>query len=493
MIFGTNVQIYSMSELRKNIFYSSLLTVSNLILPFFTFPYVTRVLGPEGIGIVNFANSVVQYLIILSSLGIPFYGVREISKARNNIGLRSQILYELTIIKILVTIVVLIAYLTFVLSNEKFISTLSYWSWGLSAIIISIFDFTYFFSGLEKFKYITTRTFFYQLLFVSATFLLIKTKDDALTYFALPIVMSLLMALTNIAYAKKYIKCEYIKLSFKVKRHIKPIFLMFLMMLFSSVYNLLDVAVLGWLAEYDNVGYYTVASKLTKVILAAVMIMAPVMLSRISLEIENKNYDEIERLTSKTINFVVLLGVPLMIGLYVSAPEVIYIIAGVDYIESVDTVRIMSPVALIVGLTTNFSTQLLIPMGKEKEVLYAVIVGAFFSLALNLILIPTFQHNGAAISILITELVVLLICQLSVKELLKIHVPYRLILINIIYCLPFFLFAYIGRCLLTSPMLIFFFICFASSLYYMLIQIYLLKNKFVLEMKELFVKKLNLV
>jgi len=479
-----------MSQIKKNVLYNALLTTSGLILPFITFPYVTRVLAPEGIGQVNFANSFIQYFVIISSLGIPFYGIREIAKVRNNVELRSKILFELFIIKAICSLFALIVYLFLIFTIPKFNNYLPYYIWGLGTILIGIFDLNYFFSALEDFKYISFRTIFFQLLSVVATFVFIKTKKDALIYFIIPIFISLLNTIVNTNYIFRFINFNAIKTKLKLGSHLKPLFLLFSIMLFTSIYNLLDTTLLGFLAGNVPVGYYSVASKLNRIPLSLIMILVPVMLPRISMEFKNENHIEIKRLISKTIQFVILLGVPIMVGLFVTAPEIITLISGNEFIPSITTIRIMSPIALIIGITTNFSTQLLIPLGKDRQLLYAVIYGTLVSLSLNFILIPLFQQNGAAISNLVAEIAVLIACYFYVKKYIKVIIPYKQIIINTMLCLPFAAFVFIARYFISSSILVLIISITVSITYYLIIQLLILKNLIIIEVKETIQKKI---
>lgn len=480
-----------MSKLKKNILYNVLLTGSSLVLPFITFPYVTRILEPEGIGQVNFANSFIQYFVILSSLGIPFYGIREIAKVRENVLLRSKILFELFTIKVIFSLFGIVLYLMLIFNVDKFNNNLPYYLLGLGTMIIGIFDLNYFFSALEDFKFITTRTVFFQIVSVIVTFALIKTKEDALVYFIIPILISLLNTLANTNYILRFIDFGAIKSKFKLRRHLKPLFFLFSVMVFTSVYNLLDTTLLGFLSGNSSVGYYSVASKINKIPLSLIMVLVPVMLPRISTEFSNENYEEIERLITKTIQFVILLGVPIMVGLYVTAPEIIILFSGTEFLPSITTLRIMSPIVLIIGITTNFSTQLLVPMGKDLNLLKAVIFGTITSLVINYFLIPLFQHNGAAISNLIAEIVVLFSCHYYVNKYLKIFIPFKQIIINTIFCLPFFGFVILSRNFLSSNFLILFLSITVSLLYYYVFQMFVLKNKIIVEFTEIAKNKIQ--
>jgi O-antigen/teichoic acid export membrane protein len=473
-----------MSQIKRNVFYNALLTTSSLILPFITFPYVTRVLAPEGIGQVNFATSFIQYFVIISSLGVPIYGIREIARVKGNIELRSSIFFELVIIKLLCSLLALIIYAFLIFSVSKLNASLPYFLWGFAIIIIAIFDFNYFFNALEDFRFITIRSLFFQLVSVASIFIFIRTKEDALKYFMIPIFISLLNTAVNTKYILKHLNFQALKSKINLRRHLKPLILLFSIIFFTSVYNLLDTTILGFLSGNEQVGYYSVALKISRVLLALTMALGPVMLPRISIEFGNENYLEIKRLISKSIQFVILLGIPFMVGLYVVAPEVITLLSGKDFIPSIDTIRIMSPIPLIIGITTIFSTQLLIPMGRDKQLLFAVIFGTAASLTLNFILIPVLQHNGAAVSNLVAEIVVLISCFIYVSKNIQIIIPYRQIVFTMLLCLPFSGFIFIARQFLISPVLILMATISISASYYLAIQIFIIKNSILIEFKE---------
>ena len=480
-----------MVKLKTNAFYNILLTGSGLVLPLITFPYVTRILAPEGIGHVNFANSFIQYFVILTSLGIPLYGIREVAKVKESLVARSKILFELLSIKVGCTIVGILIYLILIFTIGKFHDSLIYYLLGISTIIIGIFDLNYFFYALEDFKYITIRTVFFQVVSVIITFILIKTKEDTLIYFCIPIAISLLNTLINTKYILKFIDFKVLRSKLDIGTHMKPLLLLFSVMVFTSIYNLLDTTILGFMSGDSSVGYYTVASKINKIPLSLIMVLVPVMLPRISVEFKNENHTEINRLITKTLQFVILLGVPIMVGLYSLAPEIITLFSGKAFSSSIATLRIMCPIILVIGMTTNFSTQLLIPMGQDKQLLYSVILGTIISLILNLTLIPIFRHNGAAISNLIAETVVLVSCYLYVRKTIKIKVPYQQIIMLTLLCTPFYGVVLLSREMFSTPLVVLLFsICFCAA-YFLILQVFILKNIMILEVMALIKNKIS--
>ena len=87
-------------SLKKNAFFNVINTLMKLLFPLITFPYASRILLPDGIGKVNFANSVISYFALIASLGIGTYGIRESAKIRNNKEEFSQFFIEIFTINI---------------------------------------------------------------------------------------------------------------------------------------------------------------------------------------------------------------------------------------------------------------------------------------------------------------------------------------------------------------------------------------------------------
>ena len=101
----------SMVSVKKNFFYSALLTGANYIFPLIVFPYVSRVLGVTNIGACNFVDSIVQYFIIFSMLGIDVVGVREIAKVKNDRTRLNQCFSSVICINALLTLIAVVVYI----------------------------------------------------------------------------------------------------------------------------------------------------------------------------------------------------------------------------------------------------------------------------------------------------------------------------------------------------------------------------------------------
>ena len=97
-------------SLTKNSIFYLIYNVLNVVFPFITGIYVARILFPADIGQIETARNLAQYFVIFSFLGIPTYGLREISKARNNQQELNKLYSELMVINTISTCFFLILY-----------------------------------------------------------------------------------------------------------------------------------------------------------------------------------------------------------------------------------------------------------------------------------------------------------------------------------------------------------------------------------------------
>jgi O-antigen/teichoic acid export membrane protein len=99
-------------SIKKNVAYNTILNVSNVAFTVITVPYVSRILGVENIGVVNFAVTYASYFALFAALGIPMYGMREIAKLNNSDPInRHQVFSELFVINAISTIIFSLVYL----------------------------------------------------------------------------------------------------------------------------------------------------------------------------------------------------------------------------------------------------------------------------------------------------------------------------------------------------------------------------------------------
>lgn len=389
-------------SIKKNMFSNFLLSSSTFIFPLITFPYITRTLSNESFGSVLYVDSFTQYFIIFSALGIPLYGVREISKVKDDVEARSKLVSELLIIKVSLaffSILIFLSLLGFVSRLEENANLIKL---GCLSIISSSFLIEWFYQGIENYAYITKRALFIKTLSVIAILMLVKHFDDKLIYYAIIVGVNVLNALINFSY---YLKTHHYKVvkTLEFRKHLKPLTTLFFISVAISVYTVLDIMILGTLTNPKEVSLYSVPLRLSKIVWTVVLGIGFVLIPRLSALFNQNKIQEMKHLMTKSFSLVFLITIPFCFYSLVFTKELLVLVAGENYLNAVNALKLFSVLPLIIGVCNIMGTQFLLPIGKEKQMLHATLIGLALSLILNFSLIPNFGFIGAAVACLVAE------------------------------------------------------------------------------------------
>lgn len=395
-------------SIKYNFVMNVILTISSLLFPLITFPYITRVLLPEGTGSIAFANSIVLYFSMFAMLGIPTYGIRACAKVRDNKEELSRVVQEIFIINIITTITVCVVFIILVynipiLKLEKKLMLIC----GLY-LIFNLLSVEWLYKGLECYTYITKISLIFKLLGTIAIFLFIHHKADYLTYALIAVISNTGYGLFNFYHAKKYI-FDNRKKCYDFKRHIIPIMTFFAMSVSVVIYTNLDVVMLGVIKSSKDVGYYDIAIKIKIILVNIVTALGTVVLPRVSYYIEKQKMKKFYSIITKSFELVAVISIPLMIYFIIMADSSILILAGDQYRESIKVMKLIMPTLVLIGFSNLLGIQILIPLGKESIVVRSEVIGAIVNVALNLCLIPRLGASGAAIGTVAAEAAVLII------------------------------------------------------------------------------------
>lgn len=406
---------YENKSIKTNVVMNTILTVSQFLFPLITFPYVSRVLLPVGTGKVTFATSVISYFLMFAQLGIPTYGIRACAKVRDNreeLTRTSQELLAMNILTSLLSYVALFFALKYVdrLQEDRALYVIISFSIMLNAIGME-----WLYKALEQYTYITIRSLAFKVISIICMFLLVHTQEDYVLYGGITILASSASNIFNFINVHKYIDLKPVG-SYHFKRHFKPVFVFFAMACATTIYTHLDTVMLGFMASDIDVGYYNAAVRIKSILVSIVTSLGAVLLPRASYYVENGKMEEFHRITQKAINFVLIVSIPLMLYFTFFAKEGIYFFSGEAYTGSIVPMQIIMPTLLLIGLTNIMGIQILVPLGREKSVLYSVVGGAVTDVVLNALLIPKYTSAGAAMGTLIAEFVVFLAQLLALRK-----------------------------------------------------------------------------
>ena len=343
---------------------------------------------------------------MLSALGIPTYGVRACARVRDDKEKLSRTAQELLILNVLMCLIAYAVLAVAVIIVPKFRNERLLLMIISSTLIFSALGMEWLYKALEQYTYITLRSMAFNAIGIIAMFLLVHQQSDYIIYGAIGVTATSLGYILNIIHARKYIILKPLG-NYDLKQHLKPVLIFFAMASAVTIYTNLDNVMLGFMKTDTDVGYYHAAVRIKTILVAIVTSLGTVLLPRVSYYVQQGMMDEFKRVTKKAINFVFVFAIPVLVYFMIFARNGVLLLSGSDFMGAILPMQILMPTLLFIGLTGLLGIQILVPLGKEKYVLYSEIAGAVVDLILNAILIPKLGASGAAIGTLVAEAVVL--------------------------------------------------------------------------------------
>ena len=379
-------------------------TGTQMLFPLITFPYVCRVIEADGIGQINFFQSIISYISLFTCLGIPMYAIREIARDRSDVVKMNRTAMEILLLHSMLTLVGYAIVAILCLTVPQIQVNIPLFLILSLTIFFTAIGCEWFYQGIEDFKYITIRGLIIKTVSVVLLFIFVKSKTDLLYYGCYTVFGVLGGNIFNFFRLRKYIHRENIIFSeLHIKRHIKPVLKVFSFSVVTSIYLQLNTVLLGFLKNALAVGYFAAATKVMQMLLTMSACLGSVMMPRASHLIAENREDEFNRLIQKSYDFTLAIALPMTIGLIFCAPSLITALCGVKFEHSILPSQIIAPIILMVAISNVFGIQVLFPKGKINVVTLCCGIGAVADLILNLCLIPFFSYIGTSIAYLGAE------------------------------------------------------------------------------------------
>lgn len=395
-------------NLKVNMVLSTISTLLSIIVPFITFPYFSRILLPEGLGIVGFLTSFVNYFYVFAVLGIGAYGIICCSKVRDNKELLSKTVSELFLINIVLTILsfsILAIVTIFVNRLNK--------NWLLLLIIAvasitTVLNLNWINQALEEYVFTTIRGMVTTITSVALLFIFVRNKNDLIWYVYINMGVSILGNIANFIYAKRFVNLNF-RNGFNLKKHIKPLLTYFAITLSVSVFMDIDKIILGFMTgELGNyyVGIYEASSKINRILITLITGTVGVLSPRMSYLVSQNKMDEFHNMMKKSLTYVFLLALSAIIFISFFGGDVVILLLGQNYKDSIFPMQILLPIVLFKSMT-NITNMYLMASNKEKHMAIALIIGAVINVTINVILIPKYNVLGVVIGTLVSEFFVM--------------------------------------------------------------------------------------
>lgn len=391
----------------------------NILFPLITFPYVSRVLNVSGLGKYNFSNSIVSYFLLIAGLGINTYAIREGAKFRDNrkklTHFANQV-FSINIVSTLFAYILLLICLVNIPKLHVYIYAILIFS---VQILFTTIGVEWIYSIYEEYAYITTRSIIFKLCSIVLLYIFVKKSNDYLWYVFVTVFATVGSNILNLINIHKYCDLRF-TFQMDLRKHLKPILIIFSSSIAIMIYVNSDVTILGFLKSDYIVGIYTVSVKIYNVVKTVLSAILIVTIPRLAMLYGKKRFDEYRIVLKNIFNWLLLLTLPSVVGLTALSSTVVKIIAGTKYIRATSSLKILS-IALIFSIFGwLFNECVLIPAKREKYYLIATLVSAVANIVLNLLLIGKWSENAAAFSTVIAEFLNMIIAMYYSRDIANI-------------------------------------------------------------------------
>lgn len=388
-----------MKAILKNFTFNTAYQIFLIIVPIVTTPYVSRVLGPKGVGINSYTYSIAQYFCLVAMFGFSLYGSREIAYTRDNHKTRSKQFWSIYLVQLAFVLLTSLFYTFLVIRSDDFKIPLLIQ--GISVVACG-FDVSWYFFGLEKFSITVSRNFLVKWASIAAIFLFVKTKNDLNLYILINVLSTLLGNLALLPFLRKSVVMIRVGIS-DLWKSFKESSILFIPQLAVSIYVILNKTVLGIVQNTTEVGFFDSSDKIVRLLLAVMTSAATVMMPFIAHQFSTGSHQIINRITSLTIRMTLFFAIPLVAGIMIVADRFVPAFFGAEFTQVVPVMIFESPIILFVGLASVTGNQFLLPTRQSGKYTLSLVFGAIMDLIIILPLTSSFGAIGGAASVLVAE------------------------------------------------------------------------------------------
>lgn len=411
----------------KNALLNGIKTACSILFPFVSFAYCSRVLGANGLGQYSFGQSIISYLLLVATLGIPNYAIREGTFIRDNGVELNNFIKQIFTISCFMTVVaymvlgILLIYWPKLHSYKIIILIESI------QIILTTLGADWINSIYEDYLYLAVRYIIIQIVAIIALIFFVKSPKDLYIYTFISVMSNAGGNILNWKYLqKKKIRLSLVK-NIDFKKHMVPIFILFFNSVASIVYLNSDITMLGiWGNNYD-VGVYTVSSKVYSMLKSLINSIIMVTLPRFSTYISGHQKDRYQNSVKEVQEILMLLTMPVAVGLFMEGDKILDIIAGSEYESGTIVVKVLAIAIPFAVEACFFTYSILIPNRLEKYFLISTAAAALLNIILNIILLPQYGIFAAALTTLIAEIVVIFITGYFSKNIVSVKISKSII------------------------------------------------------------------
>lgn len=389
-----------MKSIKKNFMYNVAYQILLILLPLITTPYISRVLGSDGVGTYAYTYTIANYFMLAAMLGVKNYGNRSIAAVRDNKELLGKTFWQIYGLQFWCSIIVLAAYLIFVFVFEKDYRTIAL----IQGIYVfsGLLDISWFFFGMEEFKITVVRNIVVRLISLACIFIFVRSSADLWKY-TLIMTMGIFCSQGYLwFYIRRFVNwCRPNRKD--MQKHLRAELVLFIPIIAVSLYKMMDKIMLGQMSTITQVGYYESSEKILNIPLGVITALGTVMLPRMSNLAAKGKIEESRKYIYNSMIFAMFLASAMMFGIAGIAEDFVPLFLGEGYLSCIGLLHVMAPTIPFMAWANVIRTQYLIPNREDRSYIISVILGAVVNLVVNSMLIPRMAAMGAVIGTVCAE------------------------------------------------------------------------------------------
>lgn len=409
------MEMNNRSSLKINMILNAIKGIMGILFPLISFPYASKVLGVVNLGKYNFSSSLINYFILFAGLGISTYAIREGAKIRENPLILKKFSAEMFSINILSTLVSYALLIIFYCISSKLHDYRNLLFILSMQILFKTIGVEWIYSIFEDYLYITIRSILFQFVSLACLLIFVRTDSDVNKYAIITVFSVAGANILNYMHAKRYCKFRVTK-KLNLKRHIRPILILFAMSVTVTIYVSSDITILGYLCSDETVGIYSVSTKVYSIIKTILSSILVVSIPRLAAMLGNNTRTNFDRTASDIYRTLITIVLPAITGIILMSEDIVLLLSNKTYIDATSSLRLLG-VSLFFCLGAWFWGQcILVPLKMETAVFRVTVVSAIVNIVLNLMLIPFWREEAAAFTTILAEGISFFWCSLQGRK-----------------------------------------------------------------------------
>lgn len=390
--------------LTKNILSLSVVQIANNVLPLLSVPVISRIIGPDKFGAINFAASFVGYFVLLIGYGFDLSATRRIAADPNNQELRNRVFSEVFYIQAALLLLSAFLFTGLLLSVPQFKLESLLMIFSFLICISALFTQNWLFLAMQDMPKVAFFNLLTKLLFTVFILVFIKQKSD---YVLQPLIIGVIqigVSLVSFFWAYRKYRLRFVRV-----RMMEALLVLwtertiFFSLVVVSMYTSTNVFILGLYQSPTQVGYYTAGQRL--IIIIQSILTNP--LSQALYPYIGRAFGESReagiRMVQKILPIVALLTGAAVLAIMLFGPLMLKLFYGEKFLPAVPVLQILMFLPLIIAFSNLMGIQIMLNLKMDKIFFRVTACGAVLSVGLNLLMIRHWGYVGTSVNWIVTE------------------------------------------------------------------------------------------